>query len=582
MRRFKQQLPPTAVRTVELDEPLSPIEDVAGYRQVRVYVALQGRVLGFCDIKNHGAPISAPDLRGAIVAKLWPRLLDHSGGSSQRALLDQAALALAGVTRPAPTAQAADAPAATALPTTPLAPADTLVELSQPLRPLEANGKELLRVMVLWQGRLLGYVTVQAFGQEVSVSRLREAIVSRFSPALLAGHDGQGADVAWAAALQALRQRHGLGVAPADHDEQLPAHVPVSIVVATYDRPDDLRACLRSLVAQVTPRPLEIVVVDNHPDSGLTAPVVAEFPGVLLVEERRQGLAYARNTGFTASSGDIAIATDDDVIAPPDWVERLVAPFARNDVMIVTGNVLPIELESEAQHFFEAYGGLGRGFERFEVGGDWFESFRLKAVPTWTLGATANAAFRASIFTHPRIGLMDEALGPGMPSGVGEDTYLFYKVLKAGYSVIYEPGAHVWHKHRRTMEALRRQLYNYSKGGIGYHLTTALNDGDMRGLFRLLVELPLAYRWRLNEWLRGRTDYPLSLLLLELKGNLDGFRGIWESWRRVRREGRNAPYIPPARRIPRGEDPYPFGRNLLEPGEVLDGGAARQIREYAA
>ena len=106
---------------------------------------------------------------------------------------------------------------------------------------------------------------------------------------------------------------------------------------------------------------VEIVVVDNNPASGLTTPVVAEFPGIVLVNEPRRGLAYARNAGFAACTGEIAVATDDDVTVPPDWLEKLIAPFARPDVMVVTGNVLPIELETAAQQLFEAYGGLGRG-----------------------------------------------------------------------------------------------------------------------------------------------------------------------------------------------------------------------------
>src|SRR5678815_907385 len=57
----------------------------------------------------------------------------------------------------------------------------------------------------------------------------------------------------------------------------------VTIVVATFDRPDDLRICLRALMLQQTTRPVEVIVVDNHPASGLTAPVVREFPGVVLV-----------------------------------------------------------------------------------------------------------------------------------------------------------------------------------------------------------------------------------------------------------------------------------------------------------
>ena len=109
---------------------------------------------------------------------------------------------------------------------------------------------------------------------------------------------------------------------------------------------------------------------------------------------------------------------------PAGWLERLVAPFARPEVMAVTGHVLPIELETESQRLFEAYGGLGKGFDRFEADGEWFRNRRV-AVPTWTLGATANAAFRGTIFTDPAIGVLDEALGAGMPTGCSEDTYLF-------------------------------------------------------------------------------------------------------------------------------------------------------------
>ncbi len=212
--------------------------------------------------------------------------------------------------------------------------------------------------------------------------------------------------------------------------------------------------------------------------------------------------------------------------------------------MVVTGNVFPVQLETVSQRLFEMYGGLGRGFDRREVDGRWFDSQKRKAVPTWTLGCTANAAFRATIFTHPAIGLMDEALGPGMPSGVGEDTYLFYKVLKAGHTIVYEPQAYVWHKHRRDLPALRHQLFAYSKGHVAYHLTTLIRDHDLRALAQLAVWLPLIHLRRINACLRGWSKYPLSLVMLEIGGNLIGPWALWRSRRRVKREGRSRPYIP--------------------------------------
>ena len=81
-------------------------------------------------------------------------------------------------------------------------------------------------------------------------------------------------------------------------------------------------------------------------------------------------MAYARNKGVISSKGDVVVATDDDVTMPPDWLGTLVGPFIEPDVMIVTGNVLPLELETAAQRLFEAYGGLGRGPDRRVVNKD--------------------------------------------------------------------------------------------------------------------------------------------------------------------------------------------------------------------
>jgi GT2 family glycosyltransferase len=289
-------------------------------------------------------------------------------------------------------------------------------------------------------------------------------------------------------------------------------------------------------MCQRTPRRVEIVVVDNHPASGITKEVVKGFAGVTLVEETRGGLSYARNRGIAAATGDVIVCTDDDVVCPPEWIERLLAPFRRSDVMVVTGNVLPLEVETEAQRLFELYGGLGRGFTRVVADAEWFRQ-RRRSVPTWELGCTANAAFRASIFSDPAIGPMDEALGAGTPTGCSEDTYVFYRVLKAGFAIAYEPDAYVWHRHRRTMAALRKQIYSYSKGHVAYHLTTWLRDGDVRGLVRLLYELPQVYLRRSVHHLRGSSEYPLSFIGLEILGTLAGPFALWRSRRRVRRLG---------------------------------------------
>jgi hypothetical protein len=56
-------------------------------------------------------------------------------------------------------------------------------------------------------------------------------------------------------------------------------------------------------------------------------------------------------------------------------------------------------------------------------------------------------------------------------------------------------------------------------------------------LFQLTVDLPQWHRWRIKEWLRGRRNYPLSLVMLEIMGHLVGPFALWRSRRRVKREG---------------------------------------------
>jgi GT2 family glycosyltransferase len=396
-----------------------------------------------------------------------------------------------------------------------------------------------------WRGRPLARVLVPTGGDALGASRIRELLAARLADRLCGREGWQKARAAAALRAALLGQ-----AAPAPRAQGFAAAAPVSLVVATCDRPEQLRSCLRSLVKQDSERPVEIVVVDNHPASGLTPPVLAEFPQVRCIAEPRRGLSYARNAGIAASRGEIVITTDDDVTAPPEWLERLLAPFARPEVAIVTGQILPEELASDAQEWFERYGGLGRGWQPFEVGAAWLAGFAGHAVPTWSLGATANAAFRASLFADPRLAGFDEALGAGSASGCSEDTELFYRALRAGHTLVYEPTAYVWHRHRRSMRELRRQLYAYSKGHVAYHWLIGFRDGDRGALRRLRRELPRWHARELKRWLGARTPFPLRrwldgfdpfplpLIAAQIAGNLAGPWALWRSRRRARRLGR--------------------------------------------
>lgn len=376
-------------------------------------------------------------------------------------------------------------------------------------------------LIVCLRGRPIGQVLVDNCRQVISADQMRSAIVYWLHERL--------------SDLPALRSD-----TPPDQPELaelLPELQPIagqrhflSIVVCTRDRPDDLRLCLQHLTMLTSERhQLEIVVVDNNPDSGQTAAVTSDFPTVRYVTEHAPGVAHARNAGLRAARGDIVAYIDDDVVVPADWPRRILAPFADPRVMCVSGLVLPLELEHASQERFEQYGGLGRGYVPRIFGPDFFYG-RSHVVHTWDLGGTANVAIRKSVIAHS--GMFDETLGPGQPSGVGEDIYMFYRILKARFLCYYEPAAYVMHKHRRDDAALERQLYNYSKGQVSYQLRTLISDGDWRVVRQLFHVLPRWYITRFYRKLRGQYDYPTRLIWAEMRGNVMGLYAFPQSIRR--------------------------------------------------
>lgn len=422
------------------------------------------------------------------------------------------------------------------------------IDLGQPLPP-QIDGAEAYNavwVFVMRYGIPLGQVEIDNLRQPVTAVQLRSEIVRQMADRLLQGRDYQNARVfAWAVGQKdAVPERFAtepeLAALLPTLEPELGHTYHLSIVVCTRDRPDDLQLCLQSLTSLDPGRHcLELIVVDNNPDSGKTEPVVNQFPTVRYEAERRAGVAYARNKGLLAARGDIVAYIDDDVIVSSNWPSRILAPFSDKRVMCVSGLVMPLELENHSQEMFEKYGALGRGYQPRIFDERFFWRSKKHVVRTWELGGTANMAIRKRVL--PESGLFDETLGPGLPTGVGEDIYMFYRILKYGHLCYYEPAAYVWHKHRTDMKALRKQLYNYNKGQTSYQLRTLVTDGDRRAVRQLMWDLPRWHLRRIWEIIRGRQDYSLRLTAVEIAGNLMGFFAFWRANRMHRQlNGPNA------------------------------------------
>jgi O-antigen biosynthesis protein len=397
------------------------------------------------------------------------------------------------------------------------------IELSNPLATIEGlDGYEALQGLVRLHGVPVGYVSMPVTGGRCTATALGQAILAAHSSAILR----HLLDDALAAPSQlgGLDLADLLAVPHPVYDGPLPL---VTVAVCTRDRTANLARCLDSLARLDYPA-LEILVVDNAPSSDATQCLVqSTYPHMRYVCEPRPGLNWARNRAIVEARGEIIAYTDDDVVVDPGWVKALASVFAEHaEVMAVTGSVVPYELDTEAQVLFEQYGGFTCGFERqwYRVNRAGGERAAARHGDVGKFGTGANMAYRRRLFDQ--IGTFDPALDVGTVTNGGGDLEMFFRVLKEGYTLVYEPSAIVRHCHRRSYAQLRTQITNHGIGFVSCLMRSALAYPDER------VALMRIAAWWLRWWLVRRlllslvstAHLPRDLIVAELQGFLLGLR----------------------------------------------------------
>lgn len=120
----------------------------------------------------------------------------------------------------------------------------------------------------------------------------------------------------------------------------------VSVIIPTYNRSATLRQTVDTFLDQSYPRDRwELILVDNASTDD-TASIIAAIAGhetnVRALTESRRGAHHARNSGALATRGEVLYFTDDDMLAEPDLLEKIVGGFVEgSNVGSVTGRVLP-------------------------------------------------------------------------------------------------------------------------------------------------------------------------------------------------------------------------------------------------
>ena len=110
----------------------------------------------------------------------------------------------------------------------------------------------------------------------------------------------------------------------------------ISVIVVSWQRPEDLRRCLMALRLQ-DHQALELIVVADPQGAALAGQILPD--AARIIGNPGGNISVARNLGLAQAAGAVIAFIDDDAVAEPTWASRLCAPFADPQVVAATGFV---------------------------------------------------------------------------------------------------------------------------------------------------------------------------------------------------------------------------------------------------
>jgi N-acetylglucosaminyl-diphospho-decaprenol L-rhamnosyltransferase len=299
-------------------------------------------------------------------------------------------------------------------------------------------------------------------------------------------------------------------------NELLPTAVFLSVIIVTYRSEREIGACLASVPVRLRGGSVEIVVVDNSPDTATAEVVARDFPQIRIIRAGKNlGFGQASNLGFRASNGEYVLFLNPDTVSTQDAYEACLKILReRPRVGIVSPRLVTadgrMDLASR-RGIPTAWDGFCRASKLAEAFPEWalFSGYNLTHLDergTYAVGAVNGAFMLTSRALLERIGLFDEAFFMYC-----EDLDLCHRCTLAGYENIYHGAVDLVHlkgsSSSRETERMSRELFVGAKQFYLKHF-------NPRG----------------SRWVRWKYDVTF---------------GLWEAWagllRKVRGGGRVRP-----------------------------------------
>jgi GT2 family glycosyltransferase len=217
----------------------------------------------------------------------------------------------------------------------------------------------------------------------------------------------------------------------------------VSVVVPVHNGASTLAGQLDALTAQLDEADFEVVVVDNR-STDATAEVAltyaARFPSVRLVRAGQgASVAYARNAGAAAATGDLLLFCDADDVVRPGWVRAMASALVAADLVGGRLDVTRIntpEVQSWTWHPPDDALAVSMKYLPYATG--------------------ANLGVRRSVWSE--LDGFDETFVGGH-----EEVDFAWRAQGAGYTIAFVPDSVVDYRLRADRRGVYRQRFSYGR-----------------------------------------------------------------------------------------------------------------------
>ena len=218
----------------------------------------------------------------------------------------------------------------------------------------------------------------------------------------------------------------------------------ISIIIAIFNRKDELFELLNSLIAQ-TDKNFEVIIVDDGSFVDLL-PTVETFKEMLNIQyfkKPNSGPGLSRNYGANRAKNDWLVFVDSDVIVEKDYIENIKKNLEKTDCA--------------------AFGGADKAHKGFNL---LQKAISYSMTSVFTTGGIRGSKKAVTRF-QPRsfnMGVNKEIflkIGGFSEMRIGEDPDLSMTIWENGYQTAFFDDIGVYHKRRTDLGKFSKQVYQF-------------------------------------------------------------------------------------------------------------------------